>query len=98
MASVAYSTSRPFAAMKAGPRLELRQGQSQSLVMTQALQQSIKLLQCNALELKQFVEQELEKNPFLLEEGESEEAAEPGISTGEEISEDGSSYAEASED
>ncbi len=48
------------------PRLELRQGQS--LVMTQALQQSIKLLQCNSLELREFVEQELEKNPFLLDE------------------------------
>ncbi len=57
--------------MKSGPRLELRQGQS--LVMTQALQQSIKLLQCNALELKEYVEQELEKNPFLAqEEGEGE--------------------------
>ena len=54
------------------PRLELRHGQS--LVMTQQLQQSIKLLQCNALELKEFVEQELEKNPFLQEEGESGDA------------------------
>ncbi len=36
--------------------------------MTQALQQSIKLLQCNSLELRAFVEQELEKNPFLDEE------------------------------
>lgn len=45
------------------PRLELRQGQS--LVMTQALQQSIKLLQCNALELREFIEAELEKNPLL---------------------------------
>ncbi|NCY24738.1 MAG: RNA polymerase sigma-54 factor, partial [Alphaproteobacteria bacterium] len=49
--------------MSAGPKLELRQGQS--LVMTQQLQQSIKLLQCNSLELREFVEQELEKNPFL---------------------------------
>lgn len=54
------------------PRLELRQGQS--LVMTQALQQSIKLLQCNSLELREFVEQELEKNPFLLDEEEPAEA------------------------
>ncbi len=45
------------------PRLELRQGQS--MVMTQALQQSIKLLQCNSLELREFVEQALEENPFL---------------------------------
>ena len=49
------STKRPFVPMKAGPRLELRQGQS--LVMTQQLQQSIKLLQCTSLELRQFVEQ-----------------------------------------
>jgi RNA polymerase sigma-54 factor len=49
--------------MTAGPKLELRQ--SQSLVMTQQLQQSIKLLQCNALELRAFVDQELEQNPFL---------------------------------
>ena len=54
-----------------GPRLEIRQGQS--LVMTQALQQSIKLLQCNSLELREFVEQELEKNPFLLDEDEPAE-------------------------
>ena len=48
------------------PKLELRQGQS--LVMTQALQQSIKLLQCNSLELREFVEQALEENPFLSQE------------------------------
>jgi RNA polymerase sigma-54 factor len=52
--------------MSAGPKLELRH--SQSLVMTQQLQQSIKLLQCNSLELRTFVEQELEKNPFLTQE------------------------------
>jgi len=55
--------------MNQAPRLELRQGQS--LVMTYQLQQSIKLLQCNALELREFVDQELEKNPFLLQEDSS---------------------------
>jgi RNA polymerase sigma-54 factor len=45
------------------PRLELRQGQQ--LVMTQSLQQSIKLLQLNSLELRAFIDQELENNPFL---------------------------------
>lgn len=65
--------------MSAGPKLELRHGQS--LVMTQALQQSIRLLQCNALELREFVEQELEKNPFLQEEGE-----EPSAPSGDEES------------
>jgi len=54
------------------PRLELRQGQQ--LVMTQSLQQSIKLLQLGSLELREFIDQELEKNPFLeLEQPESDE-------------------------
>ena len=49
------------------PRLELRPKTSlgQTMVMTQALQQSIKLLQANSLELREFVEQALEENPFL---------------------------------
>lgn len=55
------------------PRLELRQGQS--LVMTQQLQQSIKLLQCNSLELREFVEAELEKNPFLQSEESDDNSA-----------------------
>src|SRR5262249_7196979 len=50
--------------------------QSQSLVMTQALQQSIKLLQCTALELRQFVELELEQNPFLTQDEPEEEVPE----------------------
>ncbi len=45
------------------PRLELKQGQS--LVMTPQLQQAIKLLQLSNLELTAYVEQELERNPFL---------------------------------
>ncbi len=45
------------------PRLDLRQ--SQSLVMTPQLQQAIKPLQLSNLELAEFVEQELEKNPML---------------------------------
>ena len=45
------------------PRLDLRQ--VQSLVMTPQLQQAIKLLQMSSLELAQFVEQELERNPLL---------------------------------
>ncbi len=45
------------------PRLEQRQ--SQSLVMTPQLQQAIKLLQMNNIELSEFVEQELENNPLL---------------------------------
>lgn len=45
------------------PRLDLRQ--SQSLVMTPQLQQAIKLLQYNNVELAAFVEAELERNPML---------------------------------
>lgn len=52
------------------PRLELRQGQS--LVMTQQLQQSIKLLQLSSQELQEYVEQELEKNPLLMAEDEGD--------------------------
>jgi RNA polymerase sigma-54 factor len=50
-------------------RLEIRQGQG--LVMTPQLQQAIKLLQMSNLELQEFVEQEIERNPLL----EREEAA-----------------------
>jgi RNA polymerase sigma-54 factor len=49
--------------MALSQRLELRQGQS--LVMTPQLQQAIKLLQMSNLELQDFVEAELEKNPLL---------------------------------
>src|SRR5678815_5858090 len=46
-----------------GPKLELRQGQS--LVMTPQLQQAIKLLQLSNIELAEYCEAELEKNPLL---------------------------------
>ncbi|NIJ40727.1 RNA polymerase sigma-54 factor [Parvibaculum indicum] len=55
--------------MALAPRLEMRQGQS--LVMTPQLQQAIKLLQLSNLELAEYVEQELERNP-LLESGSGE--------------------------
>ncbi|MBL4691061.1 MAG: RNA polymerase sigma-54 factor, partial [Rhodospirillales bacterium] len=45
------------------PRLDMRQ--SQSLVMTPQLQQAIKLLQLSNLELSEYIEDELEKNPML---------------------------------
>lgn len=47
------------------PRFELRQGQIQSLVMTPQLQQAIKLLQMSNMELTEYVEAELERNPLL---------------------------------
>jgi len=56
------------------PRLELRQGQA--LVMTPQLQQAIKLLQLSNVELLEFVEAELERNP-LLEREETQTDAKP---------------------
>ena len=49
--------------MALSAKLELRQGQQ--LVMTPQLQQAIRLLQLSNLELGQFVETELERNPLL---------------------------------
>ncbi len=60
--------------MALSQRLEFRQ--SQSLVMTPQLMQAIKLLQLSNLDLAQFVEEELERNP-LLERG--SEANEPPV-------------------
>ena len=57
--------------MALSQRLEVRQGQS--LVMTPQLQQAIKLLQLSNMELAEYVEQELERNP-LLERDETESA------------------------
>lgn len=54
-------------------RLDLRQ--SQSLVMTPQLQQAIKLLQLNNMELAEFIEGELAQNP-LLEKAEAEGSGE----------------------
>ena len=45
------------------PRLDLRQ--SQSLVMTPQLQQAIKMLQLNNLEIMAYVDEQLEQNPLL---------------------------------
>ncbi len=59
--------------MALSPRLDLRQ--SQTLVMTPQLQQAIKLLQLNNVELTEYVEQELEQNP-LLERGEGDDFSE----------------------
>jgi RNA polymerase sigma-54 factor len=49
--------------MALSQRLDLRQ--SQSLVMTPQLQQAIKLLQYSNMELSEYVDGELEKNPLL---------------------------------
>src|ERR1700733_13939062 len=62
--------------MALGQRLEIRQGQS--LVMTPQLQQAIKLLQLSNMELAEYCEQELEKNP-LLERDDSERSGEEHV-------------------
>jgi RNA polymerase sigma-54 factor len=49
--------------MALGIRLDLKQ--SQQLVMTPQLQQAIKLLQMSNLELREYVEHELESNPLI---------------------------------
>src|SRR5277367_2771791 len=49
--------------MALGQKLEMRQGQS--LVMTPQLQQAIKLLQLSNVELAEYCEAELERNPLL---------------------------------
>ncbi|HET6388513.1 RNA polymerase factor sigma-54 [Hyphomicrobium sp.] len=49
--------------MALSAKLELRQGQQ--LVMTPQLQQAIRLLQLSNLELTEFVDSELERNPLL---------------------------------
>lgn len=54
---------------KISQSLDLRQ--SQNLVMTPQLQQAIKLLQLNNMELNEVIEEEIEKNP-LLEKAETE--------------------------
>ncbi len=58
-------------------KLELRHGQS--LVMTPQLQQAIKLLQMSNLELKAFLEEEIERNPLL--ERASDPAEEPAAAS-----------------
>jgi RNA polymerase sigma-54 factor len=64
--------------MALSTRLELRQGQQ--LVMTPQLQQAIKLLQLSNMELGQYVETELERNP-LLEREEGADAPLPAPAT-----------------
>jgi len=74
--------------MKPSQKLELRQGQS--LVMTAQLQQSIKLLQLSAIELSEFVEQELERNPLLArDEAEQQDNKAEPAEAGSESGDDG---------
>jgi RNA polymerase sigma-54 factor len=90
------------------PRLDLRQ--TQSLVMTPQLQQAIKLLQFSSMELKDYVETQLEQNPLLEREdrvesldsghdGEPEARSTPADqdppTLDAAVAQDGSSYADA---
>lgn len=72
--------------MALGPRLEFRQ--TQSLVMTPQLLQAIKLLQLSTVELADYVEAELERNP-LLERAEANDGPIAGPSDAEAHGEDG---------
>jgi RNA polymerase sigma-54 factor len=85
-----------------GLKQEFRQ--SQQLVMTQQLQQSIKLLQLSSQELQGFLEEELEKNPLLqrddsnAESAESDQSEQAEISQNEDASFDGSAPAANAEE
>ena len=70
--------------MQISQNLKLKQ--SQSLVMTPQLQQAIKLLQLNNLELSNLINKELEENPFLENES-SEEFKEISDDKTEDLSE-----------
>ncbi|MCR9256519.1 MAG: RNA polymerase factor sigma-54 [Alphaproteobacteria bacterium] len=63
--------------MALGQRLDFRQ--SQQLVMTPQLQQAIKLLQLSNLELGEFVEAELERNPLLERDESGDRPVEQGL-------------------
>lgn len=77
--------------MALSPKLDFRQ--SQSLVMTPQLMQSIKLLQMTHIELEQFIDIEIEKNPLLDRiEAANDDFAEP------EAAGDGGEAAEAASD
>ena len=73
--------------MSLAAKLQLRQ--SQSLVMTPQLMQSIRLLQLTHLELDRFVDEEIERNPLLerVETGD-ESTAEPQAEAPETAAED----------
>ncbi len=58
--------------MKIQPKLTQTQTQQQKIIMTPKLQQAIKVLMMPQLELKQFIEQELNQNPLLEIEDEPE--------------------------
>ena len=87
--------------MSLSAKLELRQ--SQSLVMTPQLQQAIKMLQLSNLELTEFVEGELEKNPLLERDDDSpddnsREASEASADDAPKVSETDAAISDAGDD
>src|SRR6187549_2369768 len=68
-------TDQPGPGMALTQRLQLRQ--SQALVMTPQLMQAIKLLQLSNIDLATYVEGELERNPLLERDSESDGPGEP---------------------
>ncbi|WP_265587528.1 RNA polymerase factor sigma-54 [Sphingomicrobium arenosum] len=66
--------------MALGPSLDIRQ--TQSLVMTQQLQQAIKLLALSSIEIEAVVAEELAKNPLLEEGGDKPEATTDDVGDG----------------
>ncbi len=68
--------------------LELKQTQRLSPILTQQLQQAIKLLQLSKLELAEAIEQEIKENPILeVSEEQPEEQAQESKDDGEEMAE-----------
>lgn len=68
----------------------LVQTQRQQLVLTQKMQQALHILQLNGVELEQFVQQELEANPFLEQkQKKNEQEPPPEPATNANNSEDG---------
>ena len=81
-------------ALSAG--LQLRQ--SQSLVMTPQLMQSIRLLQFSHVELTRFIEQEVERNPLLELVAAESDVPEPGSDTSDAMADSPSGSADTGED
>jgi RNA polymerase sigma-54 factor len=63
MSVPSFALRHPSSTMALTAKLQLRQ--SQSLVMTPQLLQSIRLLQMSRVELERFIDEEIERNPLL---------------------------------
>ena len=80
---------------------DLRQRQSQSLVLAPQLRQSLKILQVAALDLRSVIQEELQSNPTLEElpmEGMSAEKQEPDSGESDANGDDAAASAEGTPD